>query len=29
MPHGGHFAAYEQPKLFADDVLKFGKLVRP
>jgi microsomal epoxide hydrolase len=28
MPHGGHFAAYEQPKLFAEDVLKFGKLVR-
>lgn len=28
MPHGGHFAAMEQPKLFSDDVLAFGKLVR-
>jgi microsomal epoxide hydrolase len=28
MPHGGHFAAMEQPKLFADDVLAFGKIVR-
>jgi len=28
MPRGGHFAAYEQPKLFADDVRAFGKKVR-
>jgi pimeloyl-ACP methyl ester carboxylesterase len=28
MPHGGHFAAYEQPKLFAEDVLKFGKTLK-
>ena len=28
MPHGGHFAAMEQPKLFADDVRAFGKKVR-
>ena len=28
MPKGGHFAAMEQPKLFSDDVLAFGKLVR-
>ena len=28
MPHGGHFAAMEQPRLFADDVLAFGKVLR-
>jgi microsomal epoxide hydrolase len=28
MPHGGHFAAMEHPRLFADDVLAFGKMVR-
>jgi pimeloyl-ACP methyl ester carboxylesterase len=28
MPHGGHFAAMEQPKLFSDDVLAFGKILR-
>jgi pimeloyl-ACP methyl ester carboxylesterase len=28
MPVGGHFAALEQPKLFADDVMAFGKLLR-
>jgi microsomal epoxide hydrolase len=28
MPHGGHFAALEQPELFSKDVLAFGKLVK-
>ena len=28
MPEGGHFAAMEQPKLFADDVRAFAKTVR-
>ncbi len=28
MPEGGHFAALEKPKLFADDVLAFGKMLR-
>jgi pimeloyl-ACP methyl ester carboxylesterase len=28
MPHGGHFAAMEQPKLFSDDVIAFGKLLK-
>ncbi|HTJ65240.1 MAG TPA: epoxide hydrolase [Alphaproteobacteria bacterium] len=28
MPHGGHFAAMEQPELFSKDVLTFGKLVK-
>jgi microsomal epoxide hydrolase len=28
MPHGGHFAAMEQPKLFSDDVLAFGRMLR-
>jgi len=28
MPHGGHFAAMEQPRLFSDDVLAFGKILR-
>jgi len=28
MPHGGHFAAMEQPELFSKDVLAFGKKVR-
>jgi hypothetical protein len=23
MPRGGHFAAFEQPELFVDDVRKF------
>jgi microsomal epoxide hydrolase len=27
MPHGGHFAAMEQPNLFADDVRAFAKTV--
>ncbi len=28
MPAGGHFAAMEQPRLFADDVLAFGRMLR-
>ena len=28
MPAGGHFAAMEQPKLFTDDVIAFGKWLR-
>ncbi len=28
MPHGGHFAAMEQPKLFSDDVIAFGRMLR-
>jgi microsomal epoxide hydrolase len=28
MPHGGHFAAMEQPKLFADDVTAFAQTVK-
>jgi pimeloyl-ACP methyl ester carboxylesterase len=28
MPHGGHFAAMEQPELFADDVRNFFRTVR-
>ena len=28
MPVGGHFAALEQPKLFADDVRAFAKMVK-
>jgi microsomal epoxide hydrolase len=28
MPAGGHFAAMEQPKLFSDDVLAFGRMLR-
>jgi microsomal epoxide hydrolase len=28
MPEGGHFAALEKPKLFADDVLAFGNMLR-
>ncbi len=28
MPHGGHFAAFEQPKLFVDDVRSFFRKVR-
>ena len=27
-PRGGHFAAFEQPALFAEDVLSFFRLVR-
>lgn len=29
MPRGGHFAAWEQPELFVDDVRTFFRLVRP
>ena len=28
MPRGGHFAAFEQPELFVDDVRAFFRLVR-
>jgi microsomal epoxide hydrolase len=28
MPAGGHFAAMEQPKLFADDVRAFGRMLK-
>lgn len=28
MPKGGHFAAFEQPALFVDDVRAFFRLVR-
>ena len=28
MPHGGHFAAMEQPALFAEDVRDFFRTVR-
>jgi pimeloyl-ACP methyl ester carboxylesterase len=28
MPRGGHFAAFEQPELFVDDVRKFFATVR-
>jgi pimeloyl-ACP methyl ester carboxylesterase len=28
MPDGGHFAAMEQPKLFTDDIIAFGKLLK-
>ena len=28
MPRGGHFAAMEQPELFADDVRTFFRTVR-
>ena len=28
MPKGGHFAAFEQPGLFIEDVRKFFRLVR-
>lgn len=27
MPRGGHFAAFEEPRLLADDVVKFVKTV--
>jgi len=27
-PRGGHFAAFEQPKLFVDDIRAFGRLLR-
>jgi pimeloyl-ACP methyl ester carboxylesterase len=27
-PRGGHFAAFEQPALFVDDVRAFGRLLR-
>jgi pimeloyl-ACP methyl ester carboxylesterase len=28
MPKGGHFAAFEQPALFVDDVRKFFRTLR-
>ena len=28
MPRGGHFAAMEQPELFADDLQEFFRTVR-
>lgn len=28
IPYGGHFAAFEQPSLFAEEVRKFARLVR-
>lgn len=28
-PHGGHFAAFEQPELFAGDLLAFHRVIRP
>jgi microsomal epoxide hydrolase len=28
LPHGGHFAAFEQPELFTDEVRAFFRLVR-
>jgi len=28
MPQGGHFAAMEQPKLFSDDIIAFGQLLK-
>jgi hypothetical protein len=28
MPHGGHFAALEQPRLLADDIRKFFRPLR-
>jgi pimeloyl-ACP methyl ester carboxylesterase len=28
MPKGGHFAAMEQPELFATDIRKFGKMLQ-
>lgn len=28
MPRGGHFAAFEQPELFVEDVAKFFDSVR-
>jgi pimeloyl-ACP methyl ester carboxylesterase len=28
MPRGGHFAAFEQPELFVDDVTSFFATVR-
>ena len=27
IPRGGHFAAFEEPELFADDVIKFVEKV--
>ena len=27
MPRGGHFAAFEEPELFANDVIKFVEKV--
>lgn len=27
MPRGGHFAAYEEPKLLADDLIQFVRQV--
>jgi microsomal epoxide hydrolase len=27
-PRGGHFAAFEQPKLFVDDIRAFGRVLR-
>jgi hypothetical protein len=28
MPKGGHFAAFEQPELFVNDVREFFRMVR-
>jgi pimeloyl-ACP methyl ester carboxylesterase len=28
MPKGGHFAAFEQPELFANDLLAFARELR-
>ena len=28
MPKGGHFAAFEQPELFIDDIRNFFRLLR-
>ena len=27
MPHGGHFAAWEAPDLFVEDLARFGRSI--